>query len=65
LSMAALPRCTLRRTWKQGVQAPRVDRPVYPRHAELITHAKEGNRQPAEACAVRNRSVTRVRPPPA
>jgi hypothetical protein len=30
------------------MQAPRVDRPVYPRRVELITHAEEGNRQPAE-----------------
>ena len=42
LSMAALPRCTLRRTWKQGVQAPRVDRPVYPRRVDHSTLAKGG-----------------------
>ena len=35
----------LGKTWKQGMQAPRVDWPVYPRHIELITHAEEGNRQ--------------------
>jgi hypothetical protein len=29
-------------TWKQGVQAPRVDPSVYPRHVELITHGVEG-----------------------
>ena len=35
----------LGRTWKQGVQAPRADWPVYPRHIEPITHAEVGNRQ--------------------
>src|SRR6516164_8645440 len=47
----------LRRTWKQGVQAPRVDRPVYPRRVEHNTVVKEG--------IERTRSATRVRPPPA
>src|SRR6516225_7588020 len=32
----------LRRTWKQGVQAPRVDWPVYPRRAELSTAGEGG-----------------------
>jgi hypothetical protein len=48
----------LRKTWKQGMQAPRVDWPVYPRRVELITHAKGGNRQLADfsaAEAVSNR----------
>ena len=32
----------LGRTWKQGVQAPRVDRPVYPRRVEHNTLAEAG-----------------------
>jgi hypothetical protein len=35
----------LRKTWKRGMQAPRVDRPVYPRLVELITHAEGENRR--------------------
>jgi hypothetical protein len=31
----------LRWTWKQGMQAPRVDRPVYPRRVDYSTLAKE------------------------
>jgi hypothetical protein len=27
----------LRKTWKQGMQAPRIDRPVYPRHVDHNT----------------------------
>ena len=39
----------LGRTWKQGVQALRVDWPVYPRRAEHNTVAEGGNRRSAEA----------------
>ena len=37
-----------KRTWKQGVQALRVDWPVYPRRAEHNTVAEGGNRRWAE-----------------
>jgi hypothetical protein len=50
LSMAALPCCT-KEDVEAGVQAPRVDRPVYPRRVELNTLTKGGNRRWAEtAC---------------
>ena len=48
LGMAALPCCTRKRTWKQGVQVLRVDWPVYPRRAEHNTVAERGNRRWAE-----------------
>jgi hypothetical protein len=38
----------LARTWKQGVQVPRVDWPIYPRRAEHNTVAEGRNRRGAE-----------------
>ena len=37
----------LRWTWKQGMQAPRVDRPVYPRRVDYSTLTKGGMENPA------------------
>ena len=42
-----------RRTWKQGVQAPRVDRSVYPRRVEHNTLTKGGVENGGDASASR------------
>ena len=57
-----------RRTWKQGVQALRVDWPVYPRRAEHNTVAEGGNRRWAETArqnAFQSRWPRPTRGPPA